>query len=164
MKKTKNVKKLNKEVNHVSNVLISDSGMTVYFLLELPIYDQDIPIFIIDDNITKDQLHKDLSEFLRFDDEKNEFAFYNDLLGVVDDMNMCVSFVGHFMSLIAKRSQIINKSTIVHECTHIKSLLFRNKGIKSDPSNDEPEAYLMGFLFREIEKIFNQVIELKLLK
>ena len=38
-------------------------------------------------------------------------------------------------------------SNIVHESVHVKNYLFLDCAMENDRVNDEPEAYLMGWLF-----------------
>jgi hypothetical protein len=40
---------------------------------------------------------------------------------------------------------------IAHEVVHLKNLIYQDKGIELDRFNDEPEAYLTGWLFKQIE-------------
>ncbi len=44
--------------------------------------------------------------------------------------------------------------TIAHEVVHIKNLVYKHAGIKHDGENDEPEAYLSGWLADEINKAY----------
>jgi len=41
---------------------------------------------------------------------------------------------------------------IAHECVHLVNHIFSDRGIRPDIFNDEPQAYLTGFFFQEIEK------------
>ncbi len=43
---------------------------------------------------------------------------------------------------------------ITHEVTHIKNMVYKHAGIKHDPNNDEPEAYLSGWIADEIYKAY----------
>lgn len=45
---------------------------------------------------------------------------------------------------------------ISHEVLHIINMLFRDKNIKWLYSNDEPAAYLMGWLVEQINNLLNQ--------
>lgn len=45
-------------------------------------------------------------------------------------------------------------SLIVHEAVHIKNLIFLNISHTQDPRNDEPEAYLMGWIVDQIEEVY----------
>lgn len=44
--------------------------------------------------------------------------------------------------------------TVAHEVTHVKNMVYKHAGIKHDPTNDEPEAYLVGWLTNEIHKAY----------
>jgi len=43
--------------------------------------------------------------------------------------------------------------TIAHEVTHIKNQIFKDCMMELDVDNDEAEAYLVGWLYREIHKV-----------
>ncbi len=47
-------------------------------------------------------------------------------------------------------------SIIAHEVTHLKNYIYQDKGIELDRFNDEPEAYLTGWLFKQIETFLNK--------
>lgn len=48
------------------------------------------------------------------------------------------------------------ESCISHELIHIKNEIFNGIGYKVDTDNDEPEAYLMKFLWKNISKVFRK--------
>lgn len=41
---------------------------------------------------------------------------------------------------------------IVHECVHAANSIFRSCGIKLDIDNDEPYAYLLGWIYEKVEQ------------
>jgi hypothetical protein len=45
---------------------------------------------------------------------------------------------------------------IAHEIVHLKNYIYQDKGIELDRFNDEPEAYLTGWLFKQIETFLNK--------
>jgi hypothetical protein len=47
-------------------------------------------------------------------------------------------------------------SIIAHEVIHLVNYIFKDRGIKLDIKNDEPQAYLTGWLFKEIDKFLNK--------
>lgn len=47
-------------------------------------------------------------------------------------------------------------STIVHELEHTKNIIWKVKGVTCILDNDEPDAYLMGYLFEQVEKILRK--------
>lgn len=46
-----------------------------------------------------------------------------------------------------------SNSIITHELTHIKNYIYEDRKIDLDVNNDEPEAYLMGWLVESVDKI-----------
>jgi hypothetical protein len=44
---------------------------------------------------------------------------------------------------------------IAHEIVHLKNYIYQDRGIELDKFNDEPEAYLTGWLFKQVQKILN---------
>lgn len=49
-------------------------------------------------------------------------------------------------------------SNIAHEIVHIKNYIYRDCAMELDIHNDEPEAYLTGWLFEEIYKFLNEEV------
>ena len=47
-------------------------------------------------------------------------------------------------------------SIIAHEVVHLVNYIFLHNGIELDRHNDEPQAYLTGWLFKQIETFKNQ--------
>lgn len=47
-------------------------------------------------------------------------------------------------------------SIIAHEIVHIVNYIYSDCGIELDRSNDENQAYLTGWLFREIDNFLNK--------
>jgi hypothetical protein len=45
---------------------------------------------------------------------------------------------------------------IAHEIVHLKNYIYQDAGIELDRFNDEPEAYLTGWLFKQIETFLNK--------
>ncbi len=41
-------------------------------------------------------------------------------------------------------------NTIAHECVHVKNYIYGSVGVKTDPDNDEAEAYFFGYLFSAV--------------
>ncbi len=46
-------------------------------------------------------------------------------------------------------------SIIAHEVVHLVNYIFEDCGVILDTKNDESQAYLTGWLFKQIEKILN---------
>lgn len=45
---------------------------------------------------------------------------------------------------------------IAHEIVHLKNYIYQDKGIELDRYNDEPEAYLIGWLYKQVDKFLNK--------
>lgn len=45
---------------------------------------------------------------------------------------------------------------IAHEIVHLKNYIYQDTGIELDRYNDEPEAYLTGWLFDQINDFLNK--------
>jgi hypothetical protein len=45
---------------------------------------------------------------------------------------------------------------IAHEIVHLKNYIYQDAGIELDRYNDEPEAYLTGWLFKQINNFLNK--------
>jgi hypothetical protein len=46
----------------------------------------------------------------------------------------------------------VSNHLIAHEVVHLVNFIFKRIGVKLDIDNDEPQAYLTGWLFSQIEK------------
>ena len=55
--------------------------------------------------------------------------------------------------IVAVFNSNVTPSIIAHEAVHICNMVFWNVGVKKDLLNDEPEAYLVGWLVDQIHKI-----------
>lgn len=54
--------------------------------------------------------------------------------------------------LVAVRSD--QPGTIAHEAEHIKNIIWRYIGYKSQEDNDEVDAYLVGYIYNRIADVF----------
>ena len=50
----------------------------------------------------------------------------------------------------------VTNHLIAHEVVHLVNAIFLSKGIELDRHNDEPQAYLTGWVFNEIEKFLSK--------
>lgn len=58
--------------------------------------------------------------------------------------------------VVAFETDSFSNSLIAHEVVHIVNYIYLDCGIELDRVNDEPQAYLTQFLFKEIEKFFQK--------
>ena len=49
-----------------------------------------------------------------------------------------------------------NYSNVVHELEHAKNIIWKAKGYKPQEDNDEPDAYLIEYLYDKIDKIIRK--------
>ena len=49
-----------------------------------------------------------------------------------------------------------NLGYLAHEATHAANCMFREKGVKISTSNDEPLAYMVGYVFENCMKYFKK--------
>lgn len=61
---------------------------------------------------------------------------------------------GHTQYIVAFDNNA-DGSLIAHECVHLVNEIYIDRGIQLDRQNDEPQAYLMGWLFEQCEKFLN---------
>ena len=47
-------------------------------------------------------------------------------------------------------------TVIAHECVHLSNQVFIDRLMELDPHNDEPQAYLLGWFYTQIEKYFKK--------
>lgn len=61
---------------------------------------------------------------------------------------------GFFHSIIIFNT--VSSSIIAHEAMHVVSYLFKHNGIEYSIDNDEPQAYLLGWIVKQCDKFLNK--------
>ena len=61
---------------------------------------------------------------------------------------------GYSRYVIAVRKGWVKPDLIAHEAMHIVSKVFEDRGMQCQLDNDEPQAYLMGWVVKECHKFF----------
>lgn len=74
-----------------------------------------------------------------------------------NNLGLAISSDETFIYVISITEDAVNMHDIIaHECLHICNDIFKHRYIKPDLDNDEPQAYLLGWLvnqvYRYIEK------------
>lgn len=46
--------------------------------------------------------------------------------------------------------------TVIHECEHAKNAVWKRVGFIPTPENDEPDAYLIEYIYKEVMKVVNK--------
>ena len=104
--------------------------------IEVPIYNYDLTII----------LTKDLNEVVKKYKLDGEFGNFGAL--TFEDK----SKYRHYVVAFTDSNHLSN---IAHEIVHIKNYIFLGINAKVDLHNDEPEAYLVGWLFDQINNFLN---------
>lgn len=60
-----------------------------------------------------------------------------------------------FSRYVVAFSKKPDAAVIAHEATHIVNHIFIDRMMSLDPYNDEPQAYLTGWVVEQIDKFFN---------
>lgn len=96
--------------------------------IKVPIYDYQIKIIIFDAFMELVAKYPDLR-----DEDGTAFT-----VEFKDNAMVCIPS-GSYQSLI-------------HECEHLKNCVWNHIGHRPDPKNDEPDAYLIEYIYGEIVK------------
>lgn len=101
---------------------------------KIPIYDYKVEVFI-------------------FDDIKEAVEAFP---GIVDEgmLGCTIEHINEPRCRLALPSD--RMSTVVHELEHVKNLVWKHIGYEVKVDNDEPDAYLMSYLFEQVEKILRK--------
>lgn len=117
--------------------------------LKIPIYDTKLS-FIVSDSVSKVSSE---TYYTFNDDELYAHALDNYTIIKGDKINNLYLILNPNHSFAE-----INIPILTHELTHIKNMVFRHKGYRIDTSNDECEAYLMGWLMKKSYKFFKEYL------
>lgn len=104
----------------------------------LDLYNQNFLIFI---GGTRDEHESSLSEYFGTKIELNT----TECEGLVDVYKNTV-----LIYLRSGEKTTFNLGTIAHEADHATSHVFKIRGIEADLDNDEPHAYLIDWIYRQI--------------
>ena len=117
--------------------------------LNIPIYGNRLHIAVVEDFMQDvEQLNKDFS---------NDFTEEDNVLGMTQQRGghtLIIINVGKHKKLFKKNYELELFSTISHEALHATNTIFKNKGIRLDMDNDEPQAYFLGWLVKEVYKAY----------
>ena len=115
--------------------------------VRIPLYGGSLFVMIADDyEKEKNELHKD------WQPERNDFMGHSEGNGNTYVVILNKKYIRNEIDLV---------SIIAHEADHITSFIFKRVGIKLDLDNDEPHAYLLGYLVEQIYKIYINNLILK---
>lgn len=69
------------------------------------------------------------------------------------------NYAGDGYDYIILLSPFADAGIISHEAVHVTNMLFRDKGIKYRYDNDEPFAYMVGWIVEQITKLKERAID-----
>ena len=78
--------------------------------------------------------------------------FYKGYEGLVWNFDKPNGYSRYFILL----EEDVSLKVIVHESKHLVNNIFNDRGIKLDLYNDEPECYLLGWVFETIQKDYEK--------
>jgi hypothetical protein len=99
-----------------------------------------VPIYLSSILVISTLDYKDVNEYYGTNIDENLYAAV-----VFKDKNDKI-----ILAIQKKRLDII-----AHEVVHIVNIIFKDCGVKLDLDNDEPQAYLTGYIFKEIIKFID---------
>lgn len=110
--------------------------------VDIPIYHGYLRIVI-----TKDFIKA--AKKLKIDDEGNDLSTFGSFVCTSKDN------IGHSQYNIFLNKDI-DHDLLAHEVVHLVNAICVERKIKLDPFNDEPQAYLTGWITGEIYKVLNK--------
>ena len=99
-----------------------------------------VPIYLTDIIVIETIDYKDVNEYFCINIDNNLY----DAVVFEDKRDNII------LAIKNKKQHII-----VHEIVHIVNIIFKKCLIRLDLENDEPQAYLTGYIFKEINKILD---------
>lgn len=109
--------------------------------IKIPIYEGSIIFCFVDK-------YAEINRALKF-----PIGFELEVMDIEDPEQHFSAFVfehpgnGKVVVAMTKASKLEH---LIHECVHVMSLVFKNRGIKGDWNNDEPMAYFIEWVFKEL--------------
>jgi hypothetical protein len=80
-----------------------------------------------------------------------EFRWEGDAAAMTNDF-----YNDNYLLVVFNANSNVDVNTICHEVVHIKNRINHHAGIMHDPDNDEPEAYLSGWIAEQIETAWRE--------
>jgi hypothetical protein len=121
----------------------------------IPIYDSMYLDIIISDDTEK------LNKITGYDDKEDYFAQVNRTTFKDKESRQNNNWKKSVTVILNPNNpgNPINAGVIVHETIHVKNFIFEQIGYRQKDNNDEAEAYLTEYIFKEIEGFFNKVMK-----
>lgn len=117
--------------------------------IKVPIYANNLNIVITDD-FTTDLPQINKKYFNSFDETDNVLGFNQQRGG----STLIIINVGRHKLIFKKVWETELIATIAHEAFHASNTMMNSFGAKPDAMNDEPQAYLLDWIVKEIYKCY----------
>lgn len=117
--------------------------MTVITKIRIPIYHGILRIVITDDFIAS-------AKALKIDDEGLNLSSFGAFVCTSTDKNKETLFNVFFRPDVAH-------DLIAHEVVHLVNAIYISRRITLDPNNDEPQAYLTGWISGQVYKVLQSL-------
>ena len=118
-------------------------------LVKIPIYGTNLHVVITEDFMSDIQeINK--KYFNNFTQEDNVLGFSQQRGG----STLIIINVGKHKKQFKKKYEIEVIATIAHEAVHACNQIFTCIGARTDITNDEPQAYLVDYIVKEIYKCY----------
>ena len=105
----------------------------------IPLYFGELHVFISNDFAKVNEKYK----------LKLDVFYHHGFDAVTGSFHKKSGFTRYFVIM---RKKVFLKC-IVHESKHLVDRIFQDRNIHADFSNDEPECYLLGWIFESIKKV-----------
>jgi len=115
-------------------------------LKEIPVHPYPVDLWVL----IADDVRKAVTK-LCLKNKGLEIKWSEDMAAWTED----VFYNGYVLTIIFDPKEF-DVNTVAHECIHIKNRIFEHTDILHDFKNDEPEAYLVGWLVGELQKAYNE--------
>jgi hypothetical protein len=110
-----------------------------HVVYKIPIYFGELHVFICNDSkLVNDKYKLNIPEYM--------FGAFEAICHQFHKKN------GYLRYYIIIRENVTPK-IIAHESVHLTNFIFKDRGINLDLDNDEPQAYLHGWIFESIYKL-----------
>jgi hypothetical protein len=117
--------------------------------IKVPIYAVNLNIVITDDFII--DLPKINKKYFNNFDETDSVLGFNQQRGA---STLIIINVGKHKKIFKKDWEIELIATIAHEAFHASNTMMNSFGARPDAMNDEPQAYLLDWIVKEIYKCY----------
>lgn len=67
--------------------------------------------------------------------------------------------IANFWVIFKDEPKSLSINTLAHECTHLTNFIFHSRGIQLSVKNDEPQAYLTGWITETVYNVIKKYLK-----